>query len=201
MQMKKVILPIVIVVVAGLAAYQFILKKDAKPEGEKQKPITMQENTGAFNQSYATLLSTYFQVKDALVASDTAKATATALALATAADSLKVTEIQGDSSGKLKEVATVFAGTISGSAKGLAGEQDIKGKRKEFEMIADAMWNLTRSVRYGGQKVYWQYCPMAFDNKGAYWLSNERDIKNPYFGAQMLNCGSVEDSLDYSLKQ
>ena len=196
--MKKVLLPVLVLVVGGLAAYQFILKKDIKPAEEKQKPIAIQENTGAFNQSYAAMLNAYFQVKDALVASDTVKATAAALALATAADSLKVNEIQGDSTGKLKEVATVFAGTISGSAKGLAGEQGLKAKRKEFEMIADAVWNLTRSVRYGGQKVFWQYCPMAFDNKGAYWLSNERDIKNPYFGADMLNCGSVEDSLDYS---
>jgi Cu(I)/Ag(I) efflux system membrane fusion protein len=39
---------------------------------------------------------------------------------------------------------------------------------------------------------------MAFNNKGAYWLSNEREIKNPYFGSEMLECGSVEDSLDYS---
>jgi Cu(I)/Ag(I) efflux system membrane fusion protein len=39
---------------------------------------------------------------------------------------------------------------------------------------------------------------MAFNKQGAYWMSNEREIKNPYFGNEMLNCGSVEDSLDYS---
>lgn len=199
--MKKVVLLVVILVVAGVAAWLLFFKKKAGPAEEKQKPLTIQENSGSFNQSYASLLDAYYQVKDALVASDTAKASAAGRQLATAADSLKVSEIQGDSSGKLKEVAKVFAGTISGSAQGLAGEQGIDGKRKEFEMIADAIWNLTRAVRYGGQKVYWQYCPMAFNNKGAYWLSNERDIKNPYFGAQMLECGSTEDSLDYSLKQ
>ena len=93
-----------------------------------------------------------------------------------------------------------FAGTIVGSAQALAGEKDIKAKRKEFEMIADAMWSLTRVVKYNGQKVYWQYCPMAFNNKGAYWMSNEREIKNPYFGHEMPECGSVEDSLDYSAR-
>jgi Cu(I)/Ag(I) efflux system membrane fusion protein len=38
---------------------------------------------------------------------------------------------------------------------------------------------------------------MAFDNKGAYWLSNVSEIKNPYFGEKMLTCGSVQDSLYY----
>jgi len=38
---------------------------------------------------------------------------------------------------------------------------------------------------------------MAFDNKGAYWLSNEAAIRNPYFGDEMLECGKVEDSVDY----
>jgi hypothetical protein len=131
------------------------------------------------------------------VASDTAKASAAALALCTAADSLKVNEIKGDSTGVIKETAISFSGSISGSAQALAAEKELINKRKEFEIIAESMWNLTRTVRYSGQKLYWQFCPMAFDNKGAHWISGEREIKNPYFGSEMLNCGSIEDSLSY----
>ncbi|HQE11916.1 MAG TPA: hypothetical protein PLQ78_04150 [Flavipsychrobacter sp.] len=43
--------------------------------------------------------------------------------------------------------------------------------------------------------VYRQYCPMAFNDKGAYWLSNEEKIMNPYFGKKMLTCGEVTDTL------
>jgi Cu(I)/Ag(I) efflux system membrane fusion protein len=39
--------------------------------------------------------------------------------------------------------------------------------------------------------VYKEYCPMAFDNKGAYWLSESEEIRNPYFGKSMLTCGEV----------
>jgi len=39
------------------------------------------------------------------------------------------------------------------------------------------------------QIIYEQQCPMAFGNKGATWLSLEQEIKNPYFGSEMLNCG------------
>lgn len=198
--MKRVVLPLIILAALALITWQFFCKTNDKPakEEEKQQPLAIKENSGPFNQSYATLLNAYFGLKDALVASDTAKASAAALSLVAASDSLKVNEIKGDSTGVIKETAVNFTGTIKSSAQALMAEKDIKAKRREFEMIADAMWSLTRTVRYDGQKVYWQYCPMAFNNKGAYWMSNEREIKNPYFGSEMLNCGSVEDSLDYS---
>ena len=139
-------------------------------------------------------------LKDALVASDTLKANAAGIILVTAADSLKTDEIHGDTTGAIKATAKDFAGTIVGSGKGLIGEKGIEAKRKEFEMITDALWSLTRTVKYAGKKIYYQYCPMAFDNKGAYWMSSAREIQNPYFGDKMLTCGSLEDSIDYSKK-
>jgi len=51
----------------------------------------------------------------------------------------------------------------------------------------------------GGQlekgMLYLEYCPMANNNTGAYWLSNEKEIKNPYFGDKMLKCGSVKEMI------
>ncbi|MBA4058359.1 MAG: hypothetical protein C0490_26815, partial [Marivirga sp.] len=43
--------------------------------------------------------------------------------------------------------------------------------------------------------LYLEYCPMANNNEGAYWLSNEKEIKNPYFGDKMLKCGSVKETI------
>ena len=133
-----------------------------------------------------------------MVASDSVKANAASRELVIHADSLQINEITGDSTGMIKETAKTFTATISGSAQALASEKTLEAKRKEFEMLSDALWSLTRTVKYDGEKVYYQYCPMAFDNKGAYWLSNQAIIRNPYFGEEMLECGKVEDSLDYS---
>jgi Protein of unknown function (DUF3347). len=198
--MKKLVLPLIILAALALITWQFFCKgsdKQAQQE-EKQQPLAIKANSDPFNQSFSQLLNAYYALKDALVDSDTAKASAAALTLAAATDSLKVNEIQGDSTGVIRETAINFSGTIKSSAEALAAESGLKAKRREFEMIADALWSLTRTVQFGGEKVYWQYCPMAFNNKGAYWMSNKREIKNPYFGSEMLNCGSVEDSLDYS---
>ena len=200
--MKRVVITLIVLALLAFVAWKFIFKSEKKSEKqeEKQQPLAIKENSGPFNQSYSELLNAYFGLKDALVASDTAKASAAAKTLIAASDSLKLNEIKGDTLGVIKETAGSYTSTIKSSATALSGEKDIKGKRKEFEMIADAMWNMTRTVRYDGQKLYWQFCPMAFNNKGAYWMSNEAEIKNPYFGNEMLNCGSVEDSLDYSKK-
>jgi hypothetical protein len=203
--MKKTLIVVVALAAIVLVARPFFCKSDKESTDEaenavdvKQQPISASQNTDVFNQSFTQLLNAYNDLKNTLVASDAPKASAAAQVLRTAADSLKVNEIKGDSTGSIKETAASFSSTIAGVAQALAAEKDIKVQRKEFEEIADNMWNLTRTVRYTGQKLYWQFCPMAFDNKGAYWISYEREIKNPYFGSEMLNCGSVEDSLDYS---
>ena len=45
--------------------------------------------------------------------------------------------------------------------------------------------------------VYVQYCPMA---KGQ-WLSDEKEIKNPYYGNSMLTCGSVKSEIKKPMRK
>jgi Cu(I)/Ag(I) efflux system membrane fusion protein len=52
-------------------------------------------------------------------------------------------------------------------SEGIIGEKDLEAKRKEFQMISEAMYDLTRTIRYDQQKIYHQYCPMAFNDAGA----------------------------------
>ena len=196
--MKKVLIAIILLAALGYGGYYFFGKKETKNSEPEPRPLSINKNSGAFNQSYQQLLAAYYNLKDALVASDSVKANDASKALVIHADSLRINEIMGDSTGMIKETARTFTATISGSAQALIKEKTLEAKRKEFEMLSDAMWSLTRTVKYDGEKVYYQYCPMAFDNKGAYWLSNQAVIRNPYFGDEMLECGKVEDSLDYS---
>lgn len=196
--MKKVLIAILLLAVAGYGGYYFFGKEKSKNQEEKPRALEVGENSGAFNQSYKQLLTAYYNLKDALVASDTAKANSASKEVLVYSDSLKINEIKDDSTGVIKETAKTFTSTISGSATALMKESTLDAKRKEFEMISDALFTLTQTVRYGGEKIYYQYCPMAFNNKGAYWLSNQPIIRNPYFGDEMLECGEVKDSLDYS---
>ena len=196
--MKKGVLVILVLVILAAAGWLIWGGKKEAGSGPKQQPLTQADNSDVFNNSFGAMLTAYYSVKDALVASDTAKASAAALQLALAADSLKVNEIKGDSLGVIKLTAMDYSGTISGSAKALALEAGLDAKRKEFKMISDALFPLFQTVRYDGQKAYWVHCPMAFNNTGANWISRDSAVLNPYFGDAMLKCGSVESTIDFT---
>lgn len=77
----------------------------------------------------------------------------------------------------------------------MAGSTNVAEQRAAFELLSE---NMYRFVKTTGAEItlYRQYCPMAFNNKGAYWLAKEKQVNNPYFGDRMLHCGSVREVLD-----
>lgn len=172
------------------------------PQPETPAPLEKSQNSAAFNASFEKMLGDYYALKDALVKSTNsidAAVDPSAKALIASADSLRITELKADST--IVMMAQSFVQSISGDAAGLQGEKDLTGKRKSFQMISDNMYNLMRTVKYDRSVAYYQYCPMAFDNQGAYWLSSQEEIRNPYFGNKMLNCGEVKETLDYRPKE
>ena len=77
----------------------------------------------------------------------------------------------------------------------IQSEIDIEKQRTSFIDLSNAMIILAN--RFGvEQTIYVQHCPMANDNQGADWLSFEKGIRNPYFGDKMLQCGSVEQTIN-----
>lgn len=164
-------------------------------------PLTKSQNSDAFNSSFEAMLSDYYSLKDGMVKSTSSVASSVDSAankLISSADSLKLTELKADEA--IVSTAQSYAQGISAEAKALLGEKNLEAKRKAFQMISDQMYDLVRTVRYDRQVVYHQYCPMAFNDEGAYWLSNNSEIMNPYFGNKMLHCGEVRDSLDFRAK-
>lgn len=206
--MKKLFWAILILGIVLIAVDKifFSKKQNAAPETPKQQALVASKNSTAFNDSFERLLNAYFSLKEALADYDTGRANAAALQVVEFSDSLRTDEIKGDSTGDIRKTASDFAGTISGSAKGLRGETDLIKKKREFSMISEALYNLVRTVRYDRQKLYHQHCPMAFnDEEEAWWISNSNKIDNPYMGrkhpkykATMVTCGDITDSLDFS---
>ena len=67
---------------------------------------------------------------------------------------------------------------------------DIKHQREHFSMMSENIYDLVKA--FGGrQALYHDHCPMANDNKGAMWLSEMKEVKNPYFGGKMNECVKV----------
>jgi len=84
---------------------------------------------------------------------------------------------------------------LSQNLKIIQSENDIEKQRLAFADFNEIFY---KSVKHFGLKdktVYYQFCPMARESKGAYWLSEINEIKNPYFGKVMLNCGETKEVL------
>lgn len=147
------------------------------------------------------VLSSYYGVRDALVDADTAKADAMALRLKTACDSASLPALVNDSATLL--VMRNLLGDLSSECAGFKGEATLEAKRRSFNMMGEHLYPLLQTAGYDVGQVYRQVCPMAFnDTEKASWLSDSREIVNPYLGrkhpkysAGMLHCGELEDSL------
>lgn len=148
-----------------------------------------------FYDSLSQVVAAYYRLSDALVKADSGKATQAAAELKFHIDSLPVQTLQMDAD-RLSQV-TANTGSISAELTGLAGENSLEGKRAAFQMVSDILFDVLQTTGLKGQTIYRQYCPMAFNDKGAYWLSNKTEILNPYFGDKMLHCGDVTDTLMY----
>jgi len=171
----------------------------AKPAEVPQAALTQSKNNEAFNNSFAAVLNSYYSLKDAFVKEDTVKVNIAATELKKAADSLKLNELKADD--LIIETAKINATTIADEVKGLLGETGLDNKRKSFQMITNELYVLVRAVRYDKEVIYFTHCPMAFNNKGADWLSNSSEIVNPYLPKKMLDCGEVKDSVDFRAKK
>ena len=74
-----------------------------------------------------------------------------------------------------------------------AGQQDIKALREGFKDVSAAMIDLGKEtgVPKESPEVQVFRCPMAKAN----WLQSPGETANPYYGSEMLTCGSAVESL------
>lgn len=86
------------------------------------------------------------------------------------------------------------AGALTAATK-LAAASALEEQRLLFSAVSDEMASLVKGGQLSSGSLYLEYCPMANNNEGAYWLSNEKQIRNPYFGDAMLKCGSVKETI------
>ena len=84
---------------------------------------------------------------------------------------------------------------IKNSANAIENNSDIAAQRGHFKHLSAHMISAVQLFGVN-QKVYSEYCPMADNNKGAYWLSLEEEIRNPYYGEAMLKCGDVRETIE-----
>ena len=200
--MKKIFLVLVIVLIA-FGSYRFFFKEKSQVRPDtKEGPLVTRKHSALFNSYMDSLLNAYFTMKDAFVNADTTAAKAAAAKMIPLADSSRLTELKTDPAG-IYESAIAQISDVKANAESLLSQTDLTEMRQDFRMVGESIYPLLKTIHHDGQTLYLQNCPMAFgEDNGANWISNTREIINPYLGknhpefkATMLHCGEVKDSI------
>lgn len=132
----------------------------------------------------------YFALKDALVKTDGNAASESGAALLTALEAVEMGKL-------IAEEHTVWMKVekaLKNDSRHIKENKDTEHQREHFMALSKNMYELIK-VAKPAETVYYQFCPMANDGKGANWLSKENAIKNPYYGSQMLSCGKTVETI------
>lgn len=134
--------------------------------------MTLMIAYSAFAQDSNNILNHYLKVKNALVESDGKQASVAAHSLQSS----------------IKEDAVLSKDTdLVNAIDKFVKAKNLEQQRSQFNALSTTLWKDIKDDQNISRSVYYQYCPM----KKAYWLSKEKEIENPYYGAAMLSCGKV----------
>jgi hypothetical protein len=84
---------------------------------------------------------------------------------------------------------------IATAASKITNANDIEAQRAAYEDLSMQMIARLKSAGVDNGELYVQHCPMAFDDKGASWVSSDKEIRNPYFGDKMMKCGETQETI------
>ncbi|MBC7642923.1 MAG: DUF3347 domain-containing protein [Flavobacterium sp.] len=161
-------------------------KEIVKTETPKAEMLGMTMTENQEPSQLKAIFENYFALKDGLVQTDAKTASQKAIALLSAINTVKMETLKTN-----EHIAwmKVFK-DLTADAKSISETQDIEKQRNVFNSLSTGVYELIK-VSKPTETVYYQYCPMKKMN----WLSKENTIKNPYYGAMMLSCGSVVETI------
>lgn len=154
----------------------------------------MKDDTAATSTaSTKEVVTAYLQLKNALTKDDDKSAAQAGKSLVDAIAAIDKSSLPAEQSKVYADVADdakEHAEHIGSNAG------NIKHQREHFEMLSQEIYDLVKAGGSTGKKLYYDNCPMYNDGKGGNWLSETKEIQNPYLGKEMPTCGSIKEELN-----
>ena len=145
-----------------------------------------------FQEQLKVVYNEYINLKDALVKEDSKSTSINATSLLNNLSKVDM-KLLADNMAHNRWMS--LEKEIKSSATSISKTSDIKAQRDHFKYLSSHFINVVQ-VFGVNEKVYVEFCPMGDNNKGAYWLSKEEKVINPYFGSAMLTCGEVKQVIE-----
>jgi hypothetical protein len=150
------------------------------------------EVDASFQQQLAQVFNSYVSLKDAFFSSDVNKISSDASTTTQLLNKVDMKLI----SGAAHNDWMTYLSSMQSALKEIESQTDIEAQRIAFSTLSDNLYKSIKAFGLGGKEAFYEFCPMAFNNEGGYWLSDKEQIQNPYFGEKMPTCGSVVEKLE-----
>jgi hypothetical protein len=204
MKKLKVSLGMMAIILVSLTVFSC---KDTKKSDDQKDDNHMEINDGTMNHQdtqndkmmaedqktskVTAILDNYLQLKNALVADNTelaATAGKTLLEDLAKFDQSSIAEAQKQEVIDIVEDAREHAEHISENSG------KMNHQREHFEILSNDVKDLI-AITGTDRVLYKTYCPMYNEGKGGIWLSETKEIKNPYYGSKMMKCGEIQEEI------
>lgn len=186
--MKQIILGLAIVA-ASLSACS---NNNTQSKEDNTKSNVEATNTEAKKPfSVNEVVTGYLNIKNALAADNGKEAAAAGNTVSAAIQKMEEASLTPEQ----KKVFDDVKDDIKEHGEHIGNNGDkIAHQREHFDMLSKDMYDLVKAFK-PDQKLYQDHCPMYNDGKGANWLSEVKEMKNPYLGKKMPTCGTVKEEI------
>lgn len=186
--MKKIVFAIAI---SGITLMACNSTNNKNPEANKTNDTSTTAHVSPFTSPVNGILHIYLQMKNAFVNDDDKGAANAGNEMVKMLNDFDKNMLNDSERKQFADIAD----DMKENAEHIgANAGDIKHQREHFDMLSKDMYDLVKTSA-AGEQIYVDYCPMYNDNKGATWLSETKEIKNPYLGKEMDTCGSIKEEL------
>lgn len=166
-------------------------KEQKEVANETTVAATPDATTVVEETSVQKLVIGYLDLKNALANDNAVEAESAANTMMTTMTGLDESAFTANQKKVYREVKEDVQENVEHIAE---NAKDIDHQREHFEMLSGDMYDLVKA--FGSEKpLYKDFCPMYNNKKGAFWLSETKEIKNPYMGKDMSSCGKVQEEI------
>lgn len=159
---------------------------DMDKEQSMKMEMSVDEN---FKKQLTAVYKAQQELQEAFLNTDASKAKSGATDVKAALDKVDMSLVKGEMHNHWMSSLKALNDALSK----IKAASDIEVQRSAYADFSDALYGAIKMFGITNETIYYQFCPMARNGKGAHWLSATREIKNPYFGEAMLTCGETKE--------
>jgi Cu(I)/Ag(I) efflux system membrane fusion protein len=163
-------------------------KDNNKNATEKTMKMDMSVNKD-FKMQLTSVYKAQLDLQKAFLATDASKVKKAVLVVEAKLAKVDMSLVKGDMHNHWMAILK----TLTESLNRMKKSGEIKQQRLAYAAFNDALYSAIKMFGTMGETIYYQFCPMAKNGSGAYWLSATKEIKNPYYGDAMLTCGETKE--------